>query len=120
MKNGVYIFLCAAAAGASISAVRAESADPGALFSAGSVAEAAAEELDGVRGREGLDPMALGRGGMSATLSNSTAVSTNVTTYNVIESGAFADANGIVSVIQNTGNNVIIQDSTVVNVNLMR
>jgi hypothetical protein len=35
---------------------------------------------------------------------------------NVISDGAFNNSSGIASVIQNSGNNVIIQDSTVVNV----
>lgn len=35
---------------------------------------------------------------------------------NVISGGAFANSSGIASVIQNSGNNVIIQDSTIVNV----
>jgi hypothetical protein len=73
--------------------------------------------LDDQRGREGLDPLALGRG-MSATLGTTTAISSNVTTSNTIDSGAFANASGLVSVIQNTGNNVIIQDSTLVNIRI--
>ena len=35
---------------------------------------------------------------------------------NVISGGAFANSSGIASVIQNSSNNVIIQDSTIVNV----
>ncbi|GAM67949.1 hypothetical protein JCM19236_2104 [Vibrio sp. JCM 19236] len=37
---------------------------------------------------------------------------------NVLSSGAFADSSGISNVIQNTGNNVLIQNSTVVNLTL--
>ncbi|MEQ1529660.1 MAG: hypothetical protein ABL925_10110 [Methylococcales bacterium] len=37
---------------------------------------------------------------------------------NVISGQAFADSSGIATVIQNSGNNVIIQNSTIVNVNL--
>jgi hypothetical protein len=35
---------------------------------------------------------------------------------NIIDTSSFANSAGIISVIQNTGNNVIIQNSTVVNV----
>ncbi len=35
---------------------------------------------------------------------------------NLIADGAFANSSGIATVIQNSGNNVVIQDSTIVNV----
>jgi hypothetical protein len=42
---------------------------------------------------------------------------TNVTTgANVIQTGSFANAAGIVAVVQNTGTNVLIQHTAVVNV----
>ncbi|GAD80304.1 hypothetical protein [Vibrio ezurae] len=37
---------------------------------------------------------------------------------NIMASGAFADSSGISSVIQNTGNNVLIQNSTVINLSI--
>ena len=37
---------------------------------------------------------------------------------NVLSSGALSDSSGISSVIQNTGNNVLIQNSTVVNLSI--
>ena len=43
----------------------------------------------------------------------------NLTTgMNVISDGAFAGASGLSTVIQNSGNNVLIQNSTIVNVQL--
>ncbi|AQW58573.1 carbon storage regulator [Vibrio owensii] len=46
-------------------------------------------------------------------------VATNtVSGNNILSPGAFADSSGISSVIQNTGNNVLIQNSTVVNLTL--
>lgn len=46
-------------------------------------------------------------------------VATNtVSGNNILSLGAFADSSGISSVIQNTGNNVLIQNSTVVNLTL--
>ncbi|KXI24497.1 hypothetical protein [Photobacterium sanguinicancri] len=42
----------------------------------------------------------------------------NTTGDNVIDSGSFADSSGVFSVVQNTGNNVLIQNATVVNLTL--
>jgi len=45
-------------------------------------------------------------------------VSNSVTGNNYIGSSAFNDASGMVGVIQNSGNNVLIQKATIVNVTL--
>lgn len=74
-------------------------------------------ELDGSRGSEGVS-VVNGSGVANATMTNNTAVSNNVSSYNVIEKGAFTDAAGVVSVMQNTGNNVILQNVTVINVHV--
>lgn len=42
----------------------------------------------------------------------------NHTGQNSIEQGAFQDASGFVTAIQNTGNNVLIQNATIVNVSI--
>jgi hypothetical protein len=42
----------------------------------------------------------------------------NLTGNNVVSDGAFANASGLPTVIQNSGNNVIIQNSTILNLNL--
>lgn len=76
------------------------------------------DELDQVRGRGGVvDITAIVNSNIEAELSNNTA-NNNVTGFNIIDNGAFTEANGIFSIIQNTGNNVIIQDSTIVNVTI--
>lgn len=75
------------------------------------------EDLDNARGREGVDMAVVNNMNVRATLSGNQA-NNNVTGYNIIDHGAFAQASGINSVIQNTGNNVIIQDSTIVNVTI--
>ncbi|CAM3190160.1 carbon storage regulator [Vibrio rarus] len=46
-----------------------------------------------------------------------TAINT-VNGNNILSSGALSDSSGISSVIQNTGNNVLIQNSTVVNLSI--
>ena len=54
---------------------------------------------------------------LSATVSNNTA--NNVSTgSNVINGGAFANATGLPMVIQNSGANVLIQNATVINLQL--
>ncbi|WP_206604740.1 hypothetical protein [Kineobactrum sediminis] len=54
---------------------------------------------------------------LDATLTDNTAINT-FSGDNIIDGNSFSGASGIVSIIQNTGNNVIIQDSTVVNVSI--
>jgi hypothetical protein len=52
-----------------------------------------------------------------ATISN-TSTDNLATGTNAISEGAFANSNGLPMVIQNTGNNVIIQNSTILNLQL--
>lgn len=76
------------------------------------------DELDEVRGLGGVvDITTIVNSNIEAELSNNTA-NNNVTGFNIIDNGAFTEASGIFSIIQNTGNNVIIQDSTIVNVSI--
>lgn len=77
------------------------------------------DELDNARGREGIDMTTLNNMNVRATLSGNQANNT-VNGYNIIDHGAFAQASGINNVIQNTGNNVVIQDATIVNVTIMK
>lgn len=52
---------------------------------------------------------------LNGTVSNTSAV--NVTTgANTLAGGAFAGSNGLPMVVQNSGNNVLIQTSTIVNI----
>lgn len=45
-------------------------------------------------------------------------VANSITGNNVIDNHSFRDASGVFSVIQNTGNNVIIQDATIITVTI--
>ncbi|HEX7038396.1 MAG TPA: hypothetical protein VF210_21710 [Pseudomonadales bacterium] len=76
-------------------------------------------ELDVQRGRQGLAGglLQLGESSASATIEGNT-LSSGSTGGNRVEAGAFADAAGIVFSVQNSGNHVIIQNSTVINVNV--
>jgi len=69
------------------------------------------EELDNARGREGVNMTNINNMNVQATLTGNQA-NNNVNGYNIIDHGSFAQASGINTVIQNTGNNVIIQDAT--------
>ncbi|KWR89108.1 hypothetical protein [Cupriavidus sp. IDO] len=70
------------------------------------------EKLDGVRGGAELvvNDMRL-----HGTVADNAAVNT-LTGSNVVTEGAFANAAGIPTAIQNSGNNVLIQNATIVNV----
>lgn len=88
-------------------------------FASESYAAVESGDLGEERAREGVDDLAYARGALKATMAGTTANTSNVTTYNSIDGSAFTDAGGIISVIQNTGNNVIIQNLTDVNVTIM-
>ncbi len=71
------------------------------------------------------DTLAEQRGGNEETVNNTIHINgdvtdnsaTNVVTgANNIQDGSFANASGILSVVQNTGANVLIQTATIVNV----
>ncbi|HYE35314.1 hypothetical protein [Methylocaldum sp.] len=118
MKKGLAGALCLLV-NCFLSTGYASGLDEEVAFASESSKAVATEDLDEERGREGVDDLAFAHGALKATLANNEAISSNSTTYNVIDGGAFTDAGGIISVIQNTGNNVIIQDSTVVNVTIL-
>ncbi len=54
---------------------------------------------------------------LTATLDQNQALS-NVTGNNSVSSGAFAGTSGFATVVQNSGNNVIIQNSTILNLEM--
>jgi len=76
------------------------------------------EDLDNQRGQGGVDILTLNRQNVTALLKDNTATN-NINGFNIIDNGSFAGASGMISVIQNSGNNVIIQDSTVFNVTVI-
>jgi hypothetical protein len=78
------------------------------------VAVVSDDELDVYRG-EGIDVTTLNIAELDGTLHDNTAIN-SVNGGNTISNGAFASANGLTTAIQNSGNNVLIQNSTIVNV----
>ncbi|PCI54659.1 MAG: hypothetical protein COB45_08045 [Gammaproteobacteria bacterium] len=74
------------------------------------------EDLDQVRGLGGVVDVT-NHANLEAVLTNNNA-SDSVTGYNIIDQSSFNDASGVFSIIQNTGNNVIIQDSTIITITI--
>lgn len=74
------------------------------------------EDLDQIRGLGGVVDVN-NHADLGAVLTNNEA-NNSVTGYNIIDQGSFNDANGVFSIIQNTGNNVIIQDSTIITITI--
>ncbi len=113
MKRSVYCVLvaCALAIPLQIQADESDAAAPEAFFSATAVSDG---ELDGYRG-EGIDVQTITKAELDGTLDGNTAIN-SLTGSNLISNGAFADASGLTTAIQNSGNNVLIQNSTIVNV----
>ncbi|GAB3289721.1 hypothetical protein [Parahaliea aestuarii] len=78
-------------------------------------------ELDLQRGREGLnvDDMVVLLGEVRADAHISDNVLTSQQTgANLVEAGAFGNASGLVFSVQNSGNHVVIQNTTLINVNM--
>lgn len=72
-----------------------------------------ADSLDGMRGGDGASSSIV----MNGNVADNRA--TNVVTgANTITDGAFANASGVPMVVQNTGANVLIQNATVINLQL--
>jgi hypothetical protein len=70
--------------------------------------------LDAQRGGTDTGPVTINTNMLNAKLFDNAAIG-NVTGHNTITEGAFAGASGLPTVIQNSGNNVIIQSGTVLN-----
>jgi len=80
-----------------------------------------AAELDQQRGRQGLniDELVLQLGDVRADASiSNNSLNSQSTGTNRVESGAFNNAAGLVFSVQNSGNHVVIQNTTLINVNL--
>lgn len=74
-------------------------------------------QLDAQRGGTDPGPLTINANMLNAKLFDNSATG-NVTGNNTVTGGAFAGASGLATVIQNSGNNVIIQNGTVLNLTL--
>lgn len=128
LLGGVLATLAGAGAGAcqAMPAGAAQVADEATRGSDGAAPQPSSAEVAGwgtpaqqaklSRSRGGTDTVS-NDASLGASVSNNTA--NNVSTgNNVINSGSFANAAGLPIVIQNTGANVLIQNATVINLQL--
>ncbi|MBN7797479.1 hypothetical protein [Parahaliea mediterranea] len=114
--------LCLLPAGVAAESIAMDSNEappsPSPLFA---VAAVSAGELDANRGREGLDidelVMQLNDVRADASVANNV-LNSQSTGGNLVEAGAFSNAAGLVFNVQNSGNHVVIQNTTLINVNL--
>lgn len=88
---------------------------PGARSEAGAWGEAVTSER--LARASGKDDTVHTEAVLGGTVGNNTAVNT-VSGSNIIDSGSFANAQGLPMVIQNSGSNVLIQSATVINLRL--
>lgn len=85
--------------------------------------EQAKKQFGVAAGARRLEEARGGDGGIASDTRLSGTVTGNTTTYvttgaNIIQSGSFASASGVPMVIQNSGANVLIQNATVINLQL--
>lgn len=83
----------------------------------GLLGDVSEQELEGTRGRQDIFNAQISEISETAHLDH-TAVNSNMTGSNMISDSALSGLNGFSTVIQNTGNNVIIQDSLILNVSV--
>jgi hypothetical protein len=76
-----------------------------------------ADELATERGGNSLNLAQMSELSENATLTGNS-VSDSVTGSNLLSDGAFAGSSGFATVIQNTGNHVIIQDALILNISV--
>ena len=74
-------------------------------------------QLESQRGGTDTGPVTINANFLNAKLNHNAAID-NVTGNNTINGNAFAGASGLPIVIQNSGNNVIIQSGTVLNLTM--
>lgn len=97
---------------ATVQAVLPASAEDRPVGTSSPIAPGVSEgELDAERGG---DIIPISEATLEATLDNNT-ITSSVTGNNSVGGSAFTGASGLFTVIQNSGNQVIIQDSTIVN-----
>ena len=74
------------------------------------------DDLDNERGQGGIDDLTvLNESNLQATVTDNYVGDYSITGNNSIDASSFTNSAGIISVIQNTGSNVLIQNSTIVN-----
>ncbi len=113
----IYFLIVMSVLGLSLGVAHAGSSEKAAMTSWGNPIPAA--QLDAQRGGMDLGPQLIitNRNDLKAKLYDNVAVD-NVTGNNGINGNAFAGASGLPIVMQNSGNNVIMQNATILNLTL--
>jgi hypothetical protein len=121
-----HIFRMALLAGLACSSARALPVDAADTAAPATSDRTPARKVDGLGAPLKQEQLAASRGGadtasasaqLGATVANNSA--TNVSSgANIIDGGAFANMSGLPMVIQNSGANVLIQNATVINLQL--
>ncbi|HZF29950.1 MAG TPA: hypothetical protein VE907_12575 [Gammaproteobacteria bacterium] len=93
----------------------ASPAAPLAQLEGGKPLDAAALDQQRAKAKLELDKLTLNTNDQDGVVTGNTALD-NTTGHNSIAGDAFGNASGFVSAVQNTGNNVLIQNSTIINV----
>ena len=115
LSSPLYINSAWAADDADINAVSTDTADDlDVIFETTAVIDDT--QLDKMRGAA-LDPEILGIAIFDAVSLNNSASGT-VSGGNVIDGNAFSDSSGLSTIIQNSGNNVLIQSATILNLKI--
>lgn len=106
----------AAAAEATMSAETDEVLDLAAFEDAGALSD---DELGSQRAREdiGIDLIVINDQEQDGDVTDNVAIG-NTNGDNLINGDAFSNSSGFLSTVQNTGNNVLIQNSTIINVSV--
>lgn len=80
-----------------------------------------ADQLESTSGRQGVPlQLQLNENHQNGVVTGNTLSGSSTTGDNLISDQAFGNMSGIATVIQNTGNQVVIQDSTQVNIHINR
>lgn len=79
------------------------------------------DQLEDASGRQGIPlQLQINNNHQNGVVTGNTLSGSSVTGDNLISDQAFGNMSGIATVIQNTGNQVVIQDSTQVNIHINR
>lgn len=83
----------------------------------GNKTKLSSDELDDQRAKAALEihHVTINDQELNGVVSNNTAIGNN-TGDNIVSDGAYSNAAGFLSTVQNSGNNVLIQNSTIINV----
>jgi hypothetical protein len=119
MKHNLTLVLVVCALGLS-PGLRAESTviQDDSLLMDEALSEEALSEHRGEGTVIGIDDINLNHADLDAYHANNSVSGHSTTGKNVIGGDAFVGANGMFTTIQNSGNNVLIQEATIVNINL--